>query len=595
MTERSIKIALMPFENLSGTPDGALLAAGFVQDLITESARFPSLGVIAAQSSFAAASTDLDDAAIGQRLGVGYLLRGSIRRSGETVRISVSLIDLSSSRHLWAEKFDVPGADLFRLQDEIAAKIANSLAVRIDQSALSASRKVPPSSLAVYECWLRGMEAVQLGTCEGDAQARQFFAKALDMDPGYARAMGGMSLSHFNEWSCQAWNQWEEKEQSAYDCARQAEALDPNDQLVQVILGRIEQYRRQFDSAATRFERALQLAPNDASTLIQLAACFAYNGNPGLGLELGNRAMALNPICPGWYFSYAAIPHFMLKHYEEAALMAAKGPGLVDTGAYQAAAYAYLGRKERADFFLREFRQEFTQRITYGREPEVGEALSWLRHVNPFRREEDTQHFLEGVRLAGLDGNLPQPPRSAPLAWPIANIFRKEGELWTASFDHEVVQLAESRGFLDLVQLLACPGSEIHCLTLAGLPQDTHAGRGTEMLDEQAKRAYHARLQEINAELTEAEAAHDSARATLLEEEKDALVEEIKKATGLGGRTRKMGDPAERARSAVTWRIRHAIKKLEPVHPALSRHFSNAVRTGVYCSYTPEKDTKWFV
>ena len=90
-------------------------------------------------------------------------------------------------------------------------------------------------------------------------------------------------------------------------------------------------------------------------------------------------------------------------------------------------------------------------------------------------------------------------------------------------------------------------------------------------------------------------AANDPGRAEPLEEEQERLLDEMRKATGLGGRDRKMGDAAERARSAVTWRIRNAIKKLEAAHPALARHLVNSVKTGVFCSYTPEKETRWFV
>jgi hypothetical protein len=114
------------------------------------------------------------------------------------------------------------------------------------------------------------------------------------------------------------------------------------------------------------------------------------------------------------------------------------------------------------------------------------------------------------------------------------------------------------------------------------------------VLDEQAKRAYRHRLREIEAELAEAESANDNGRAGRISEERERLLDEMRKATGLGGRDRKMGDSAERARTAVTWRIRHAIKKLEPAHPALARHLALSIQTGVFCSYTPEKEMQWF-
>ncbi|HEY5704766.1 MAG TPA: hypothetical protein VIS96_04250 [Terrimicrobiaceae bacterium] len=594
MSAHTISIAVLPFENLSPSPPDSWLAVGFVQDLIAEIARFPTLGVISAQSTFAADTAGLADAAIGRCLGVEYLLKGSVRKLEKAIRISVQLVQLEDGRNLWGEHYDVREDDLFALQDEIAAKIANALSARIDQSMLSAAKRHPPATLKAYECWLRGLECLQRGTAESDNEARGFFELALETDPQYARAHGGLSLSHFNEWSCQAWNLWEEKEKLAYEHALQAEALDPDDQIVQVILGRIEQYRRDFDKAGVRLERAWHLAPNDAFALIQLSLCFTFQGDPVLGQQLAKRALDLSPLCPSWYFYCAALPLFALKRYDEAVLITSKGGlAIVDSGAYLAASHAYLGNRERAKFYLGEFHKNFVQRITFGREPEPGEAMRWLVHVNPYRREEDRDHFIKGMQLAGLDAKASALRSSTPVSWPIGNIFRREGELWTVSFDHQVVQVTERRGFLDIAQLLAHPCEEIHCAVLCGQP--VAAGRGVSILDEQARRAYRERIREIEEGLAEAERDNDSGRYTLIREEKEQLIDELRKATGLGGRERKMGDSAERARSAVTWRVRDAIKKLEAIHPSLARHLANSIRTGLFCSYNPEKPTGWFV
>lgn len=592
---RYASIAILPFENLSGSPDDARLAGGFAQDLIAELARFPSVGVIAAESAFAVGATELDDAGIGRRLDVEYVLKGSVRRVAKSLRLGVQLVQLSSGQHLWAERYDVPVEEVFAVQDEVAAKVANALTTRIDQTVLLSTRRRQITSLAAYECWLRGMECLQRGTIATDDEARAFFEQALAVDPLYARARAGMSLSHFNEWSCQAWSCWEAKEKLAYECAKEAEALDPDDPLTQVILAKIEQYRRQHGQAEAHYRRALRLAPNDAYALIQLSGGFALLGDPALGAELGARAVALNPLCPSWYFYYAAVPHFVLRDYGRAVEIGVKTPPIVTDGpAYLAAAYAFLGQRDRARDCLEEFRRVFLERITGGRTPEPDEPMRWLMHVNPYRRDEDLAHLVEGLRLAGLeDERVKKPAASVPVAWPVGNVFRKEGALWTLCFDHEVAHLPEVRGFHDLAQLLARPGEELHCAALAGLPADT--GHGTEMLDERARRAYRTRLREIEAEITEAGEANDSGRAEQLAEEKERLLDEMRRATGLGGRDRKMADNAERARSAVTWRIRSAIKKLEPAHPALARHLTNSVKTGVFCCYTPERETRWFV
>ena len=191
MSNRHASIAILPFENLSGSPDDARMAGGFVQDLIAELARFPSVGVIAAESTFAVESTGLDDAGIGRRLAVEYLLKGSVRRAARALRLSVQLVQLATGQHLWAERYDVPEEDMFAVQDEIAAKIANALTARIDQTVLRAARRRQITNLAAYECWLRGMECLQRGTVESDDEARTFFEQALAVDPQYARAQAG--------------------------------------------------------------------------------------------------------------------------------------------------------------------------------------------------------------------------------------------------------------------------------------------------------------------------------------------------------------------------------------------------------------------
>jgi hypothetical protein len=128
---------------------------------------------------------------------------------------------------------------------------------------------------------------------------------------------------------------------------------------------------------------------------------------------------------------------------------------------------------------------------------------------------------------------------------------------------------------------------------LAGRPAElagTH-----EVLDERARREYRARIQDLQREIDEAARNHDTARGTRAREEMDAIVEALSGALGLGGRSRALGSAAERARSAVTWRIRSAIRKIAAVHPSLGRHLEHSVRTGTYCVYSPERPVHWTV
>jgi hypothetical protein len=131
----------------------------------------------------------------------------------------------------------------------------------------------------------------------------------------------------------------------------------------------------------------------------------------------------------------------------------------------------------------------------------------------------------------------------------------------------------------------------VHCLELADRPAET-AGDAPQ-LDERARREIQARARELQHEIDDAEAANDRARAERAREELDQIVELLSGALGLGGRSRALGSPAERARSAVTWRIRSAIKKIAKAHPSLGRHLDNAIRTGTFCGYQPERPVDW--
>ncbi len=587
-------IAVAPFENLSGDPSQDALARGFVEDVASALSRFGALEVVYPRA-FAAQSPALggsDPAA-----SASNLLRGSVRRAGDVIRIAVQLLDTHTGRQLWADRHDVTAENLFTVQDQIAEQIASALKIGVDRSRLRAGQRAPLSCLETYDCWLQGFECLKRGTVEADAEARTYFERALEIDPSCARAYAGLSLSHFNEWSCQAWQKWDETERFAYDYARRAAGLDDGDPMVQVVLGRILLYRRRFEEAAFHVDRALNLNPNDTDVLVHAGMCRAYLGDGESGLALGTKAMRLNPGFPPWYTAPVGLALFVLGRDADLLTVGARAPisMFVDVPAFLAASCALTGDLERARFYLREFLSQLGDRITYGRPPDPGEPLRWLLHVNPFRRVEDIDRLEQGLRLAGLEED-PDERRPEAVARPVAKEpsvarFRREGPVWTLEFDGLSVQLTHQKGFSDLARLLDRPGVEVHCLELADRPAET-SGTAPQ-LDERARREIQARARELQHDIDEADAAHDLARAGQAREELDQIVELLSGALGLGGRSRALGSAAERARSAVTWRIRSGVKKIIKAHPQLGRHLENAVRTGTFCVYQPERPVDW--
>jgi TolB-like protein len=593
-----VTIAVLPFENLSGQAEQEYFARGFVEDLITDLSRFPALEVIHPRTSFALDPAGAKAGVAGRKTPqVGYWLRGSVRRLDDTLRITAQLVEAESGRQVWGDRYDAPVRQALEIQDEISSNVAGALAVKIDNARLGHARRKEFASLEAYDCWLRGMDHLRRGTIADDARARQFFERALALDPNYARAHAGVSLSYFNEWSCQAWERWDENEQRAFAAARHALALDETDAVVHVVLARIHLYRREFAQAEHHLERALALNPNDADILAQAGLCRAYLGDGEDGLALARKAIRLNPFHDDWYLGCLALSLFILRRNAEGIEVAVKAPrATVDLPAYLAGGYARLGDSERASTHVATFLADFTEKITFGRTPEPGEPLRWILHVNPFRHEEDAEYLAESLRWAGLPSD-PDAGRLATSATPSPDpadraVFQRGDGVWTIQFVGLAAQLTEVKGFHDLAVLLARPAEEIHCLELAGRPAE---GTGDSVLDAQAQRNVRSRIRDLQTELDEAEALHDLGRAEHARAELDQLVEGLANALGIGGRSRKLGSGAERARCTVTWRIRNAIRKIASAHPRLGQHLDNAVRTGTFCAYTPETPVDWLV
>jgi len=587
-------LVVLPFRNLSGSTDDDYFATGLIMDLTTELCRFANLQVISPTTAQSLTTSSGEIYTSASNLGIDYTLGGVIRRKGETLRINSELIDVNSRQMIWADRYEIPIAEVFELQDEIISQVTSALSVTIDSSRRRAFRHKPASDFAAYDYWLKGFADLQQGTVAADKEARGFFQQALGIDSQYARAYAGLSLSYFNEWSCQHWEKWDENQEQAYQYALQASRLDENDPVPQLVLGKVLLYRREFERSESYLERALSLNPNDTDCLIQVALCFAYLGRCEEGMALVERVFRLNPHCEAWYYAFAALPYFVGLHHDRALDLVARAEGIsfIDMPAYVACAQVARGDAHETRRFLDQFKLNFKERITYGREPEDGEALRWFLHVNPFRRQENIDFITENLVKAGL-GMPAQEQHSASMTIadaPATPVFQSEGDTWQIAYHGKTVHLKRVKGFFDIARMLAKPGNEFHCSDLMGLPV---ADSDDKMIDEQARTTYKQRILELQEELAESDEFNDLGRSELLREELDQLIEHLGQATGLGGKDRKLSAPSDKARAAVTWRIRHAILKIENALPDLGRHLNNTIKTGTFCSYSPEQDIQW--
>lgn len=224
----------------------------------------------------------------------------------------------------------------------------------------------------------------------------------------------------------------------------------------------------------------------------------------------------------------------------------------------------------------------------------LDEALVAYRSLGLPRRVEEIEGFLKTVSAAKTEpvtdpvatASSPSPD-TAPAS---SDLLAREGDLWVLSYAGRVVRIRDSKGVRDIARLVAEVGREVAAVDLAGTPGVSARAMGGDLgpaVDSEARESYRRRLSAIEVELDEADSRSDAGRSTELQKEKAALVAQLSAAFGLGGRVRRQGDPAERARTAVTARIRDAIRRIEAAHPELGRHLARSIRTGAFCSYDP--------
>jgi hypothetical protein len=226
----------------------------------------------------------------------------------------------------------------------------------------------------------------------------------------------------------------------------------------------------------------------------------------------------------------------------------------------------------------------------------LGEHEEARRRLIPARRAVERADALP--RLADIEA-LEERLGPATPAEPIraqgstGNVFRREGEIFSIEFEGTVVRAKDSKGLRDLARLLSEPGREVHVLDLVGAGEVAPAGDAGEVIDARARAEYRRRLEDLEADIADATDTGDRGRLARLQAERDFLIDELSSALGLGGRPRRAGEVHERARKAVSARIRLAIDRLGADHPALRRHLTNSVQTGTFCCYRPERPMTW--
>ena len=388
-------IAVLPFDNLSGDPEQEYFADGITEDITTELSRFRGLFVIARKSAFVYKDKAVNMREVGRELGVRYVLEGSVRRSGTTVRINAQLVDAATGAHLWAERYDRDMRDVFAMQDEVTQKIVS--AIGTTQLFEAATRRVSrknPKDLDAYDLHLRAPDLFHRFTPEDNAEARALNMRAAALDPSYSRPHSGLAWTHLQEvflgWS----DRPAESLQSALVSAQRAVALDDSDSSAHWALGAVYLHMGQHDRALAAHERALTLNPNDADILAHYGGfVLVFAGRPEEGIEAVAKAKRLNPHYPWWYAFGLGRDYFDARRYDEAieAWRDKTAPDAASQHVFIAAAHAQAGRLDEARAIMDKFPQAFH-----------GVTVSHFAAGHPYKDPADLQHLLDGLRKAGV-------------------------------------------------------------------------------------------------------------------------------------------------------------------------------------------------
>jgi adenylate cyclase len=389
-------IAVLPFQNMSGDPEQEYFADGMVEEIITALSRFKSLFVIARNSSFTFKGRAVDIKEVGRRLGVRYVLEGSVRKASGKVRITGQLIDAVTGAHIWADRFERDLTDVFALQDEVTAAVVSAIQPKLLQTEIALATRRRSANLTAYDFYLRAMQQHYQTTREGLAEALRLAHRALELDPrfGLVAALAGichqlnLTLGHAND------PQFERKE------------------------------------AARLLRLALSLDDNDPDTLAWACIISAFTvGDSESEIEMADRGVALNPNshltwhARGWAYRNSGQPEEAVRSFERAIRMspidpllhralAGMGMALIELGRFDEAIVAgKRAQHQNPSSFPGTYRCLASAFAHLGRDAEAREAAARVLEVDPnftisawIARggQSNAKLMIEGLRKAGL-------------------------------------------------------------------------------------------------------------------------------------------------------------------------------------------------
>jgi TolB-like protein len=390
-------IAVLPFNNMSGDQDQEYFSDGISEDIITALSKLRWFFVIARNSSFTYKGKAVHIKQVAAELGVRYVVEGSVRKSGDRVRITAQLNDTATGSHIWAEHYDRDLVDVFAVQDEITDAIVTAIEPQIYAAENFRSRRKPPNSMDAWDLVMRALSHHWRVTRTDSAAAQALLEQAIGIDPNYGQALALLATNHMFGVHL-GWVDIRTTAPIAERAALAAVDADGEDAWAHTALGSVYFSTRRLDHSLAEFELALQLNPNFSLAQGYYALALTYSGRWQDAYAATQRAIRQSPRDPSSaiYYGVAAYAQFIGRNYCEAIALgreATRQRGDL-TGAYRVLTVAagMAGQIDVAKAALEALRRT---------QPNI--SLAWIATQLPWKLDSDREHYLEGFRRAGLE------------------------------------------------------------------------------------------------------------------------------------------------------------------------------------------------
>jgi TolB-like protein len=395
-----LSVAILPFSNLNANPEHEYFSDGMVEDVITALSRFKSLFVIARNSSFVYKGKAVDIKRVGRELGVGFVVEGSVRTTGNRLRVTTQLVDAATGYQLWTERYDRELEDIFAVQDEIATAIVSALPGRLEDAGRDIAIRKQTSNITAYDLVLLGNERWRSLNRDSLAQARECFERAVALDTNYARAHANITWTYVCEMFLEVPSTI--TMEAAFQAIETALDINDDDAWSHGVFAQLLFLQRMDDRAEIHFNRALALNPNDADVAAVFANILVYWGRWREALTWIRTAKRLNPFPPNLYHWYHALALYSGHEYELAIKVLQETRSLhCWSHGLAAACYAQMGLRDEGrselDAFVKDRHRELSE---YGETPPANDIDLFRTRAQRYRNPRDREHLIEGLNKA---------------------------------------------------------------------------------------------------------------------------------------------------------------------------------------------------